>query len=65
MKLDLDDYADLMSKFHKARVRDIGMAPFVDAVMWAEENAPGYAKMGNVFWFKREEEAVMFTLRFG
>lgn len=65
MKLDIENFGDIMSRFHKARVKDIGQVPFVDAVVWAEENAPGYAKMGNVFWFKHEEEAVMFTLRFG
>lgn len=65
MKLDIEHFGDIMSVFYKARANAAGPAPFLDAVEWAEENAPGYAKMGNVFWFKHEHEAVLFTLRFG
>lgn len=67
MKLELDNYADLMSTFYKARLSLTNASPTLtlDAQVWANENAPGYASMGSAFWFKHEEEAVMFTLRFG
>lgn len=65
MKLDITNFGTIMSVFHKVRIDASRPNCQLDAKTWANENAPDHASMGPTFWFKHEEEAVMFSLRFG